>query len=344
MTDQNFEKLVEIDLIEGWKHESADFTPWLADNEENLQMLGDTLGMTLELEAREKSVGSFSADIVCTDMDTNARVLIENQLYRTDHDHLGKLLTYVAGLEAVTAIWITKKFRDEHRAALEWINKNTHENVRFFGLEIQLWKIGNSLPAPKFNIVVKPNNWSREISRVVHQGEISESGQKHKEYWAAFLQTLGNTEGPINSALTPLPQSWMSFAIGRSRFALRTAANRYLQQIRVDLYITGSDANSFFHLLHKQKDEIENDLGHSLAWEELPGQDSRIVSYNPDTVDPDNKEGWTEQHKWLAEKLNSMHRAFSNRVRALDAADWNPGGDGDSSDPDSDFASPGDDR
>ena len=136
----------------------------------------------------------------------------------------------------------------------------------------------------------------------------------------------------------------MSFPIGRTGFVLRTWVTPSLQQIRVDLYITGSDANSFFHLLHKQKDEIENDLGHSLAWEELRGQDSRIVSCNPDTVDPDNKESWAEQHKWLAEKLNSMHRAFSNRVQALDAADWNAGGEGDSSDLDSDFANPGDDR
>ena len=324
MTEQNFERLVQIDLNVGWKHEAIDFTPWLADNEENLQILGDTLGMTLELEAREKSVGSFSADIVCTDMDTNTRVLIENQLYQTDHDHLGKLLTYIAGLEAVTAIWITKKFRDEHRAALEWMNNNTHENVRFFGLEIQLWKIGNSLPAPKFNIVVKPNNWSREISRSVHQGEISERGKrgkKHKEYWGAFLPVLKKTEGPITGDRTPAADPWMNFPIGRTGFVLRTWVTPSRKQIRVDLYITGVDANNFFHLLLEQKGEIEEDLGYSLAWEELPGQDSRIVSYNPDTVDPDNKEGWTEQHTWLAEKLNSMHRAFSNRVQALDAAD-----------------------
>ena len=197
MTDQNFEKLVEIALIEGWKHESADFTPWLADNEKNLQMLGDTLGMTLELEAREKSVGSFSADIVCLDMDTNARVLIENQLHRTDHDHLGKLLTYVAGLEAVTAIWITKEFRDEHRAALEWMNKNTHENVRFFGLEIQLWKIGNSLPAPN-SISLS----SRIIGRVrflalCTKKKISESRQKHKNTGRPFCKRLGILRGQL---------------------------------------------------------------------------------------------------------------------------------------------------
>ncbi len=345
MADQNFERLVQIDLSEGWKHEAADFTSWLAHNEGNLQILGDTLGMTLELEAREMDVGLFSADIVCTDTNTNARVLIENQLYRTDHAHLGKFLTYIAGLEAMTAIWITKEFLDEHRAALEWMNKNTHENVRFFGLEIQLWKVGNSLPAPKFNIVVKPNNWSREISRSVQQEEISENRQKHKEYWAAFLQVLKKYEGSFNRDRTPIAYSLMTFPVGRMGFYLRTLVNRNRKQIRVVLYITGTDAKSFFHLLHKQKDEIENDLGYSLAWEELPeGKDSQIVSYNPDTVDLDNKESWAEQHKWLAEKLNSMHRVFSNRVRELDPADWNPGGEGDSSDPDSDFASPGDDR
>src|SRR3989338_5471256 len=156
-------KLEKVDLRQIWQTEGQDFTPWLA-REENLEMLGEVIGMELELEAQEKDVGPFRADILCKNTEDESLVLIENQIERTDHKHLGQLLTYAAGLQSVTIVWVAAKFTEEHRAALDWLNEITDKKFRFFGLEVELWKIGNSAAAPKFNVISKPNNWSKTVS------------------------------------------------------------------------------------------------------------------------------------------------------------------------------------
>jgi hypothetical protein len=146
-------RLTRVDLRNIWTSESIEFTPWLG-REENLAVLTEALGIDLELEAQEEAVGPFRADIFCRDIGTGAWVLVENQLERTDHVYLGQLLTYASGLEAVTIIWIAARFTEEHRSTLDWLNKITDDSVRFFGLEVELWRIGDSPAAPKFNIVV----------------------------------------------------------------------------------------------------------------------------------------------------------------------------------------------
>ncbi len=162
MSDDKLGRLEKVDLRTAWKDEGLHFTPWLA-KEENLQFLAETLGMHLELVKQEKEVGPFRADILCKNLEDDSWVLIENQLERTDHTHLGQILTYAAGLEAVTAIWIAERFTEEHRAALDWLNEHTDEKISFLGLEVELWRIGDSPVAPKFNIVAKPNDWTREV-------------------------------------------------------------------------------------------------------------------------------------------------------------------------------------
>ena len=177
MTSDTLGRLTRVDLRDEWTSEDRDFTPWLA-REENLAVLAETLGTDLELEAEEKTVGPFRADILCKDTNSNAWVLIENQLERTDHGHLGQLLTYASGLEAVTIIWIASRFTEEHRSTLDWLNRITDKGFHFFGLEIELWRIGDSAAAPKFNIVSKPNDWSRSISqaaRAMDEAELSET-------------------------------------------------------------------------------------------------------------------------------------------------------------------------
>ncbi|MGI9392799.1 MAG: DUF4268 domain-containing protein, partial [Parvibaculales bacterium] len=154
-------KLEKVDLRKVWKKEDKDFTPWLA-RERNIQLLADTIGMDLEMEEEEKSVGPYYADILCKNLQDDSPIVIENQLEATDHKHLGQLLTYASGLDAFTLIWIAKAFTEEHKAALNRLNEITNEDFRFFGLEIELWRIGESAPAPKFNIVSEPNNWKKE--------------------------------------------------------------------------------------------------------------------------------------------------------------------------------------
>ncbi len=310
-------RLRRVDLRKAWTTEDQDFTPWLV---KNLDVLAETLGMELKSEAREKSVGPFRADILCKEIGSDSWVLIENQLERTDHSHLGQLLTYAAGLEAVTIVWIAKSFTEEHRAALDWLNGITDEHFRFFGLEVELWRIGTSPAAPKFNVVSKPNDWSRSVSRAAAGGEVSETQLLQIAYWRALQEVLKATPGPVSSNRRPRPL-YLGHAIGRTGFSLNAVMVPREGRIRTELYISGSDAKTFFSLLSQQKEEIEKEFGDSLDWQELPeGQDCRIA-YFLDGVDPMNEAGWSRQHLWLAEQLNAMHSVFSDRVRNLNLAD-----------------------
>ena len=315
-------RLERHDLRNAWSKEAADFTPWLAQPE-NLSLLGETLGMELELEAQEKSVGPFRADILCRDVGNDHWVLIENQLERTNHGHLGQLLTYASGLEAVTIVWIAAQFTEEHRATLDWLNKITDDSFRFFGLEVELWRISGSPAAPKFNIVAKPNDWSHAVARAAHaidETDLSETRVLQRRYWAALNTVLDATGGLVAGNKKPQAQAWMSFPIGRSRFHLNAVMVRPRKQLRVELHIGGVHAKVYFRMLREQKDAIERELGYSPDWEELPeAQDSRI-SHSLNDIDPENEADWPRQHEWLATHLNDLHRAFGQRVNALDAA------------------------
>lgn len=326
MGDYNLGKLVKIELRDIWMSESTHFTPWLA-REENLLTLGETLGLEIELEAQEKSVGPFRADILCKDIGTNAWVLIENQLERTDHSHLGQLLTYASGLEAVTIIWIAARFTEEHRSTLDWLNRITDETFRFFGIEVELWRIGNSPAAPRFNIVSKPNNWNKQVAqaaRAIDETELSDTRAFQRAYWAALGSVLMSKGGPLAKERKAQPQSWMPYSVGRSGFGVNAAMSRPKRLIRAELYISNPNAKAFFHLLSAQKSQIEAELGYALDWEELPeGKDARISSALND-VDPENRLDWGRQHDWLAARLNEFYRVFVNRLKMLNASDWQP--------------------
>ena len=158
-------KLEKInDLRSIWKHEAKDFTPWLAQ-EENLAILSDAIGIDIVLEEKESNVGDFSVDLYATEEGTNRKIIIENQLEETNHDHLGKIITYASGKDAEVIIWIVKKARDEHKQAIEWLNQHTDEKSAFFLIEIEVWKINDSDPAPKFNIVERPNDWAKAMKK-----------------------------------------------------------------------------------------------------------------------------------------------------------------------------------
>lgn len=329
------------DLRAAWASEAGGFTPWLA-REENLAALGEALGIGLVLEAQEQRVGPFRADILCKD-GAGDWVLIENQLERTDHTHVGQLVTYASGLEAVTIVWIAGKFTDEHRATLDWLNRITDEKFRFFGVEVELWRIGDSPTAPQFRIVSKPESWSHgerrqvgggggvvskpgSVSRPVartERGELSPVQEMYLAYWTAFSEVLNEVGGPVRGDRKPQSHfSWMGYAIGRSHFRPTVAVIPTHRKIYVELYIDGGDAKPFFFLLREQRAEIERELGYALAWEEKPGKIISRVRYYWDGVDPYDREDWSRQHRWLAENLNAFYRVFHHRVRDLDAADW----------------------
>lgn len=315
---------MRVELRDIWTSESSDFTPWLA-REENLSVLAETLGIDLELEAQERAVGPFRADLLCKDIGSNAWVLIENQLERTDHSHLGQLLTYASGLEAVTIVWIAARFTEEHRSTLDWLNKITDDSFRFFGLEVELWRIGESPAAPKFNLVSKPNDWSRSVAqaaRAIDESELSDVRSNQLAFWAELNAALNRFKGSVQGNRKPQPQSWMNYPIGRAGFSLGAVMIRARRQVRAELYISNEHAKAYFFLLLEQRASIESELGYALAWEELPaGRDSR-VSVSLEDVEPENRSGWAGQHEWLAQRLNDFHQVLSQRVRVLNHNDW----------------------
>lgn len=315
-------RLVPVKLREVFSSEAGDFTPWLAQ-EENLKLLGQAIGIDLELEAQEKDVGPFRADILCKDTATENWVLIESQLERTDHTHLGQLLTYAAGLEAVTIVWIAEHFSEEHRATLDWLNERTDKDINLFGLEFELWRIGDSSIAPKFNIVSQPNEWTRTIqTAAAGSGELSAHKQTQLRFWMAFRDFMENNS-PIRCQKA-YPQHWMNHSIGRTGIHLASIAslwdsetNTKNPEIRVELVVDGEDAKQHFAALLANRSQIEKDMGFPLVWHN-PEDKNMCRIYTRQNADFLNPDRWPEQHQWLKEKLETFHKVFGPLVRNLE--------------------------
>jgi hypothetical protein len=312
-------RLTKVELRDIWKSESQDFTPWLAQPE-NITALAEALSMELEIEAREREVGPFRADLLCKDLIDDSWVLIENQLERTDHSHLGQLLTYAAGLQTVTIVWIASRFTEEHRAALDWLNEITDERFKFFGVEVELWRIGDSVAAPKFNIVSKPNEWTRSItqaSRQIESEALTETKKLQLDFWVALQKAL---EGhAFLRSRKPRPQHWTTYSIGRTGMHLGAILDSQKSRIAVELYLGDENAKAFFAQLKAEQGAIEAELGHAPAWMELPSRRAcRIVRYK-NVTDPFDETSWPELTGWISKTLESYHHAFQKRVQKLEA-------------------------
>ena len=308
--------LEKVDLREVWESENEDFTPWLA-REENINKLGQKIGLDLEVEAQEKRVGKFRADILCKDINTDNWVLIENQLEKTNHGHLGQLLTYATGLDAVTIVWVAATFNEEHKATLDWLNKITDENYNFFGLEIELYKIEDSKIAPKFNLVCQPDNWSQSISREakrIEQGEVSETKLKQYKFWTELGKELQTADTPLKLQKV-YPQHWTNIAVGKTGVHLGATFNTQQERVSAQLYIIKN--KNWFKELESQKDIIEKELGEKLSWQLLPEKAaSRIALYRSNS-DIENTDDWKEMLKWLVLKLEKLRIVFSPRLKNL---------------------------
>ena len=322
MNPKNLGRLEKVDLREAWSSEAAHFTPWLAQ-EENLALLGEAIGIELELEAVEREVGPFRADILCRDVATDNRVLIENQLERTDHTHLGQLFTYAAGLNAVTIVWIAQRFTEDHRAALDWLNEHTDDKINLFGLEIELWRIGDSPLAPKFNIISKPNDWSRTVQQAASGGgEVSELKQLQLQFWTAFRDYMEEKKSFVRCQ-KPSAQHWTNHAVGRSGFHLsssltsRTSASSSRgPEIRAELWINGDRAKAHYAQLVEQKEAIEAALGFPLTWHN-DEQKASCKVYTALQANWQEEQHWPQQFPWLQSRLETMHRILSPIVKGL---------------------------
>lgn len=298
------------DLRSVWAHEEYDFSSWLSE-EENLALLSDAIGIDIVLEELESAVGGFSVDLYASEEGTGRRIIIENQLEDTNHDHLGKIITYASGKDASVVVWIVKRARDEHRQAIEWLNQHTDEQIGFFLVEIELWQIDDSAYAPMFKVVERPNDWAKEIKKVSATSNATQ--QARLEYWTAFNNyAFGNKAFAKEfKQRKPSTDHWMSLSIGSSACGMSILRLQQHSQIGVELYI--SDDKELFRSLYERKEEIEADVGAKLDWRELPEKKaSRIlIKRNANLTD---EQEWPQQFEWIMDNLVRMKKAFKKYI------------------------------
>ena len=270
-------KLSEVDVRELWKHEQYDFSKWLA-KPENIEYMNEILGLTLIDINREVYVGPYRCDIVAKDETSGITIIIENQLEATNHEHLGKIITYASGLDAKVMVWIVKEAKEEHRAAIEWLNNNTSSEVNLFLLEIHAYKIGDSDPAPKFEIIEKPNDFvKRGNNKATNNGEMNKSQSERLTFWEQFNQVLINRGKPFN-VRKATTDHWYDVAVGSSDAHIAIDLVNKDGMIVVEMYV--SDNKELFDKLYDNKDAIENALGSELEWARLDGKKASRIKYS----------------------------------------------------------------
>lgn len=291
------------DLRSIWPHEALNFTPWVA---ENVDLLADAVGLDITVDETESSVGDFNVDIYASETGTDRKIIIENQLEDTDHDHLGKLITYASGKGADVVIWVVKHAREEHKAAVEWLNNHTDDKIGFFLCEIKLFQIGDSQIAPSFTVVERPNDWTKEIRKTA---SANPTQQQRLEYWQAFNDYAFSDANfsRIFNKRKPTTDHWMDFSIGSSACHIAVSQIQKRKAVDVELYI--NDDKELFKSLFAHKDEIEKNMEMELEWKELPERKaSRILIEK--TVDLDDRATWPEQFDYIMDTCIKMKRAF----------------------------------
>jgi len=269
----------------------------------------------VELVGTEHPVGDFKVDMLCSV--NGGKVIIENQLEKTNHTHLGQMLTYAAGVGACKVIWIAESFRTEHPAALEFLNQHTTDELDFFAVEVELWRIGDSPMAPSFNVVVKPNDWAKTGQQNAKAAAtMTPTKQRQLKFWtdwSAWLQAKGSTL----RTQKPLPQHWTNIALGRAGSHLAATVNSREARIGMEVYIDHKNSKSMFKQLIAQIEAIETELKVKLEWLELPdGHACRILQVRPDSALEDETQ-WPTYFAWLEDAALQMTHVFRHRIKAL---------------------------
>lgn len=299
-------KLTEVDVRDLWKHEQYDFSNWLA-KEENIKLLDDEIGLTLMDINKEVYIGSYRCDLVAKDETTGQIVIIENQLEATNHDHLGKIITYAAGLDAKTIIWIVKEAREEHKAAIEWLNNNSSEEIGFFLIELHAYKINDSLPAPMFKVVEKPNNFTKTSKQNYSDKELNRSQNERLMFWEEF-NTVIVAKGKPFSVRKPTTDHWYDVAIGTSEAHLAINLVNKENKIVLELYIL--DNKNLFDHIYEDKEKIENTLQMSFSWERLNGKKASRIKHDVLGLDFSDHSNYPQLMDECIEKILKMRDVF----------------------------------
>lgn len=284
------------DLRSVWQYEEQDFSQWMA-KEENLALLSDTIGVDIELEETESSVGNFSVDLYGVESGTDRKVIIENQLEDTNHDHLGKIITYASGKNAEIVIWVVKRARDEHKQAIEWLNQHTDSDIGFFLLEIQLWKINDSVPAPKFAVVERPNDWAKTMKSA---DALSETAKLKLDYWQAMNDYAASIGTFPYATYMAQAQNWYSmWKTSNTHEHVQFTVLTQKKEICTVLYIANDKDLYQMYLSHK--DEMEQKLGAEIHYNEAD-IDCRIWISKPADIASMSRDEWDKLFDWYFEK------------------------------------------
>jgi hypothetical protein len=309
-------KLQRVPLQEVWKHEALEFTPWLA---QNIDVLGEALGLSLKVVEVEKTVGSFSLDILAEDA-AGESVIIENQIYRTDHDHLGKVLTYLTNLEAKTAIWISSDPRPEHIRAVAWLNEASPQDISFYLVRLEAYRIGDSPAAPMLSKIVEPSHESKEIGQ--KKEELAQRHVDRVEFWTALL-TRAKALTPLHANISPGAGSWVGSGIGVGGLLFSYVV--LMNDARVELYIDrGSNAEeqnkAIFDRLLAQRDAIEKEFGGPLKWERLDGRQACRISHTLGVGGLLDRGEWPVIQEGMIDAMMRLHKAIAKPAEMAVAA------------------------
>jgi hypothetical protein len=300
-------KLKKIGLREVWGHEALDFTSWLA-KQENLDLLGQEIGIDISLIKTEANVGKFSVDILAEEEGTNRKIIIENQLENTDHNHLGKIITYASGYDAEIIIWIVRDVSEEHQKAVEWLNERTDTNTSFFLIRIELWQIEESNPAPKFEIIVSPNEWAKTIKSSATNNELTETGLQQLEFWKKLIGYA--RENDFNIRRTPVPRHWYIVSMGTSEaYISLTITHKNL--LGCEIYISRN--KELFYFLKNIQEKIVNEIGDQVEWIEASKASRIKITKKVDNIFCALE---AEKHfSWLHQKTILFQKIFGKYIK-----------------------------
>jgi hypothetical protein len=294
---------------EVWQHEAHHFTPWLLDNAD---VLGDLLGMELELDVAEHPVGGFSLDLMGRDALTGQVVIVENQLETTDHQHLGQILTYAAGTDPTTIVWVAAAFRSEHRSALDWLNARTDEGTRFFGVELGVVRIGNSAPAPAFKLVAQPNDWQKTVRAATTQSDaVSVRNEVYRAFWSRWMGLVQSERPGWSRATRPPAQNWFSMTAGTAGATYYTSFTK--QGLSSELVFEDPEPavnTDRLEVLSARAAEMQQAYGGDLEFQQLPGRKATRIAEYLAHAEVAAEDRWSDYLPWLLDRQTRLRTAL----------------------------------
>ena len=317
MADYDLGEIKRVGLREVWTDYEPSFSKWLAE-EENLRLLGEVIGVEIRLVKTEASVGDFSVDILAETGDESkpTKIVIENQLERTDHTHLGQVITYASGVDAGIAVWVVKKAREEHRRAIDWLNEHTNDSLAFFLLQVELWQIDGSRPAPKFEIISKPNKWAKDFAKSSSGDVLAERRLQQDRFWELLGEYTDEHSTKLNlSKSSSRNRRCVKIGNGEHRIDLGVYKNNLVEAdpatgMAVVMCVKASEVD-LFRFLEGRRGEIEKDLGYEIVWKEYKAWPHAIQAERScDWVNPKD-----EDFEWLLRTGERFQEVFPKYLK-----------------------------